>query len=334
MITTAHANLTGAQVRELCRRGQFTGPTAGVALGYTQVNLVILRADVAGEFEEFCRLNPKPCPLLEVTRPGQYEPVHMAPGGDVRTDLPRYRVFRHGECIERPTTILSYWRDPPVSPLVKGGSANPPVSPLVKGGGIESAPVPAEAGGIESASVRGKGGSMRASPLDKGGLRGVDDFVAFLIGCSFTFETALLKAGIPVRHIEEGRNVPMYRTSLACKSAGRFSGPLVVSMRPMTPQQAERAAEITARLPRVHGAPIHVGNPQEIGITDIRKPDYGDAVTIRDGEVPVFWACGVTPMEAILRAKPDLAITHEPGHMLVTDVRDESLFEQPIGGQS
>lgn len=291
---------SGREIRELCRSGRYDRPTAGIALGYTQVNLVILRAEAAKEFEAFCRANPKPCPLLEMTTPGDYEPKRMAPGGDVRTDLPRYRVFRNVECFDRPTSIVQYWSD------------DPPASPLTEGG------------------TRGV-----ASPLDKSGQRGVaapSDFVAFLIGCSFSFETALFKSGIPVRHIEEDKNVPMYRTNIPCTPAGRFHGPMVVSMRPMTPAQAALAARITAAFPRVHGAPIHTGDPTAIGIANVNRPDYGDAVTIHPGEVPVFWACGVTPMEAILRAKPDIAITHEPGHMLVTDIRDESLREPPLGG--
>jgi uncharacterized protein YcsI (UPF0317 family) len=269
-VAIPYANLTGARFRELCRLRDFDGPTAGVALGYTQVNLVILRAQAASEFEQFCHLNPKPCPLLEMTKPGQYEPATMARGADVRTDLPRYRVFRNGECVDRPTSIKIHWPD------------------------------------------------------------NAEDFVAFLIGCSFTFETALLKAGVPVRHIEENRNVPMFGTNVACRPAGRFTGPLVVSMRPMTPAQADRAVKITACFPRVHGAPVHIGDPGKLGIADIHRPDYGDSVSIRDGEVPVFWACGVTPMEAIIRARLDIAITHEPGHMLVTDVRDETLYEKPL----
>ena len=283
MNANAYANKTGAEIRALCRGGAFDRPTAGVALGYTQVNLVVLRAEASEEFEAFCRANPKPCPLLEMTAPGRYEPRSMAPHADVRTDLPRYRVLQDGRCVERPTSIQSYWPDDaPLSPLTKGGR-------------------------------RGVGSSPDS------------DFVAFLIGCSFTFETALLKAGVPVRHIEQGKNVPMYRTNIACTPAGRFHGPLVVSMRPMTPAEAELATRITAAFPRVHGAPIHLGDPSAIGITDLARPDYGDAVTLRRGEIPVFWACGVTPMEAIIRAKLDIAITHEPGHMLVTDVTDESL---------
>lgn len=287
MVNLNYANMTGLEIRALCRTGEFGRPTAGVALGYAQVNLVVLRAEAAKEFEAFCRANPNPCPLLEMTATGGFEPRRLAPGSDVRTDLPRYRVLRNGECIDRPTSIIDYWtHDPPQSHLGKGGER-----------------------GVGAAS----------------------DFVAFLIGCSFTFEAALLKAGIPVRHIEEGKNVPMYRTHIACTPAGRFRGPMVVSMRPMTREHAELATRITAAFPRVHGAPIHVGDPTAIGITDVARPDYGDAVSIHQGEVPVFWACGVTPMEAILGARLDIAITHEPGHMLVTDISDVSLQDDHFG---
>jgi len=148
-----------------------------------------------------------------------------------------------------------------------------------------------------------------------------EDLVAFLLGCSFSFEDAMLKAGLPLRHIEENRTVPMYRTSVACKPAGVFRGPLVVSMRPLTPMQAIRASEITARFPLAHGAPVHAGDPLAIGVADVMRPDYGDAVSIRPGEIPVFWACAVTPQAAIANARPPLAITHSPGRMFVTDLR-------------
>ena len=147
--------------------------------------------------------------------------------------------------------------------------------------------------------------------------------VGFLIGCSFTFEQALINNGIPVRHIEEKRNVPMYQTNIPCVPAGRFQGPMVVSMRPVPEEQAVRAVQVTSRFPAVHGGPVHIGSPEAIGITDIAKPDFGDAVTIKNGEVPVFWACGVTPQAVAMHVKPELMITHSPGHMLVTDVRDE-----------
>jgi len=275
MIREDYAGMTPRQIRQLCRIGSFDGPTAGVASGYAQANLVVLPSAWAETFRRFCELNPKPCPLLEVTDPGMYEPVKSAPGADLRTDLPRYRVYHDGMLTDEPTSVLHYWPD-------------------------EDAPYP--------------------------------DLVAFLIGCSITFEAALIEAGVPVRHIEEGRNVPMYRTNIACTPAGAFNGPMVVSMRPMTPQQAEIAKRVTAGVPQVHGSPVHIGNPAALGIKDLSKPDYGDAVTIRAGEVPVFWACGVTPLEAILRAKPDLAIVHEPGHMFVTDLPDSDLRESGVKG--
>ncbi|MDR3051967.1 MAG: putative hydro-lyase [Oscillospiraceae bacterium] len=151
------------------------------------------------------------------------------------------------------------------------------------------------------------------------------DFVSFLIGCSFSFEMDLLEAGIPVRQIEEGKNVPMYITNIPCAPAGVFAGAMVVSMRPIPRELAIKAACITAAMPRVHGAPVHMGTPEQIGIVDIAKPDFGDAVTIRSGEVPVFWPCGVTPQVAVMLAKPDVCLTHAPGHMLVTDVKNINL---------
>lgn len=152
-----------------------------------------------------------------------------------------------------------------------------------------------------------------------------DDLVAFLLGCSFTFEAALLQVGVPIRHLEEGRNVPMYITTIPCVPAGVFQGPLVVSMRPIPPQLVPKAVQVTSRFPAVHGAPIHVGDPEAIGIEDLSRPDFGDPVTIREGEIPVFWACGVTPQAVALEAKPPFMITHSPGHMFITDLRDETL---------
>ncbi|OAI46138.1 hypothetical protein AYO44_11860 [Planctomycetaceae bacterium SCGC AG-212-F19] len=152
-----------------------------------------------------------------------------------------------------------------------------------------------------------------------------DDLVAFVIGCSFTFEDALLRAGLPLRHLEMGRNVPMYRTNIACRPAGCFRGPMVVSMRPMTPAQAIRATQVCTRFPRAHGAPVHVGDPAAIGIRDISQPDFGDAVEMRPGEVPVFWACGVTPQAVAMEVQPALLITHKPGCMFITDLQDTDL---------
>ncbi len=259
-------------LRALCRAGQYRGPTAGLAPGFVQANLVMLAEEWAGDFQRFCDLNPGPCPLLEVTEPGVFEP-RCAPGADLRTDLPRYRVYARGKLVAQPFDVLTIWD-------TQDGCAQ---------------------------------------DFATSAHRHLSAWISFLLGCSFTFEAALLRAGIPVRHIEQKCNVPMYRTIIECKPAGIFSSPMVVSMRPMTPSQAERARQITAAMPGSHGAPIQIGDPAEIGIQSLNSPDYGDAVEIRTGEVPVFWPCGVTPLEAILRAKPDLAIVHEPGHMFVTD---------------
>jgi uncharacterized protein YcsI (UPF0317 family) len=251
---------TAAELRAAVRAGQLTGPTSGLARGYVQANLVILPAADAGEFAEFCRLNPRACPLLEQTPPGNPEPRRSAPGADLRSDVPRYRVFRHGVPeVDEPTDIRHLWRD---------------------------------------------------------------DLVSFLLGCSFTFENALTAEGLTVRHIVEGRNVPMYRTNVECRPAGRFRGKLVVSMRPYPAEAVERVSEITARFPTMHGAPLHVGDPQALGIADLSRPDFGDAVTIGEGEIPMFWACGVTPQVALCQAGCELAITHSPGAMFVTDWRD------------
>ena len=152
-----------------------------------------------------------------------------------------------------------------------------------------------------------------------------EDFTGFLIGCSFSFETDLLEAGVPVRHIEEGKNVPMYRTNLPCVPAGAFHGNMVVSMRPLPCSLIPKAVQITGEMPKVHGAPVHIGDPSVIGIRDLAKPDFGDPVTIQPGEVPVFWPCGVTPQNAVMASKPPFAITHAPGHMFITDIKNINL---------
>lgn len=255
----------GRIAREEIRKGLHRGPTAGLAPGYTQGNLVILPQKYAFDFFLFCQRNPKPCPILDVLEPGKTAPVLTAPTGDIRTDLPKYRVYREGILAEEVEDISSYWND---------------------------------------------------------------QLVSFLIGCSFTFENALINAGIEVRHIKEKRNVPMYITNIECRPAGIFSGPMVVSMRPIATDQVQQAITVTGEFPKVHGAPIHVGSPELIGIRDIDQPDFGDKVTIMPGEVPVFWACGVTPQAAVMRSKPELVITHSPGHMFITDIKDEELKSQ------
>ena len=248
------------EARKLIRSKEWDKPTAGMANGYIQANLAILPKDLAFEFLLFSQRNPKSCPIIDVTEPGSPVPMLSAPNADIRTDLPKYRIYKNGVLSEELSDITSYWDD---------------------------------------------------------------DMVAFLIGCSFTFEEALLKNNIPIRHIEENRNVPMFKTNIECVKAGRFEGPMVVSMRPMTEKEAIRAVQVTSRFPSVHGAPVHIGNPEAIGINNIHQPDFGDAVTIKDGEVPVFWACGVTPQAVAMHVKPEIMITHAPGHMFITDLKNE-----------
>jgi uncharacterized protein YcsI (UPF0317 family) len=250
-------------VRALCRTGAFGGETAGAALGHLQANLVVLEKDLAFDFLMFCQRNPKPCPLLDVTDPGDPEPKTIASGADIRTDLPRYRIYRQGELAEEVSDISDQWRE---------------------------------------------------------------DSVGFLIGCSFTFENALLEAGLPLRHHELDVGVPMYVTNIECAPAGRFQGPMVVSMRPFSRADAVRAVEVTSRYPGAHGAPIHIGDPGEIGVRDLDSPDFGVPLPLRDDDVPVFWACGVTPQAVAMRVKPELMITHAPGHMFVADSRDATLL--------
>lgn len=242
--------------RAAIRRAAHTGPTSGLAPGWAQANLVVLPRELAGEFLEFCERNPRACPVLEVVDAGSPHPIVTAAHADLRTDLPRYRVFRNGELIGEPTDVTRFWRA---------------------------------------------------------------DLVSFLLGCSFTFESALSDAGLRVAHQEQGVNVPMYVTNIDCAPAGRFAGPLVVSMRPFTADDAERAADISARFPAMHGGPIHFGVETALGIADLNRPDFGDPVRIAPGEVPVFWACGVTPQVVVLQARPSLAIFHAPGHMFITD---------------
>ncbi len=260
-----YSKLSPAEVRNRIRKGEIQGPTAGMCAGYAQANLVVLPGDLAYDFLLFTQRNPKACPLLEAGETGSRSTPLLAPGADVATDIPRYRVYERGKLAGERTDVSEIWRK---------------------------------------------------------------DFVYFLIGCSFSFESELLEAGVPVRHIEEGRNVPMYRTNIQCAPAGIFSGPMVVSMRPIPHALVPRAVQITAAMPRVHGAPIHIGSPRAIGIQDLSRPDFGEAVTIREGETPVFWPCGVTPQAVVMNVKPPVAITHAPGHMFITDVKNVELKYQ------
>jgi uncharacterized protein YcsI (UPF0317 family) len=250
------------QARLDAREGRLDRPTSNVAPGYVQANLAILPRALAADFLHFCQRNPKPCPLLAMSEPGDPSLPALGHDIDIRTDIPRYRVWKNGELVDECTDVKSVWRD---------------------------------------------------------------DLVSFLIGCSYSFEEAMLDNELPVRHIEMGTNVPMYRTNIATHPAGPFSGPLVVSMRPMKAAEAIRAVQVTSRFPSVHGAPVHLGDPALIGIRDIARPDYGDAVEIREGEIPVFWACGVTPQSVVASVRPEFCITHAPGYMLVTDLINSQL---------
>lgn len=260
--TPDHCLRQAADIRGRIRSAAWTGHTSGLAGDLVQGNVVILPEQDAADFLRYCQRNPRPCPLLAVSDPGDPALPTLGDGIDIRTDVPRYRVWVQGELVDEPTDIRGLWRD---------------------------------------------------------------DLVSFVLGCSFSFEQALLEAGLPLRHVEQGRNVAMFRTNIPTVPAGAFAGPLVVTMRPMKPAHAIRAVQVTSRFPGVHGAPIHLGDPAQIGIADLARPDYGDAVEVRPDEIPVFWACGVTPQAAIAQARPRLCITHAPGAMLVTDLRNPEL---------
>ncbi|AYG84134.1 hypothetical protein DWB77_06343 [Streptomyces hundungensis] len=246
------------EARALFRSGTDV-PTAGWAPGHTQANLVAVPADWAEDVRQFCARNPQPCPVLDVTEPGSFT-TRLAPASDLRSDVPRYRIWENGELVAEPVDATDWWRA---------------------------------------------------------------DLVTFLIGCSFTFESQLAAEGVPLRHIEQGRNVSMYVTNRPCRPAGRLSGPLVVSMRPVPAALVATACRVTRAMPAVHGAPVHSGDPAALGIKDLSRPDFGDPVVAEPGDVPVFWACGVTPQAAVMASRPPFALTHAPGRMFLTDVRDE-----------
>jgi uncharacterized protein YcsI (UPF0317 family) len=256
------ARETSRDIRLRIRRGEHLDHTAGLAPGFVQANLAILPKALAADFQRFCQLNPRPCPLLASSDPGDPKLPTLGADLDIRTDLPLYRVWVDGELVEETPDISSHWRN---------------------------------------------------------------DLVVFVLGCSFSFEEALIESGIEMRHLSCGVNVPMYRTTLATNPAGPFHGPMVVSMRPLSPKDTIRAIQITSRFPAVHGAPIHIGLPHLIGIADLARPDYGNPVEVTPTELPVFWACGVTPQAVIAEAKPAFSITHAPGCMLITDLRNVDL---------
>jgi uncharacterized protein YcsI (UPF0317 family) len=247
------------EIRADIRSGKLSGTTAGWGQGYVQANLAVLPKEQAYDFLLFCQRNPRACPLIEVTDVGSPEPVGVAPGADLRTDIPRYRIYKDGVLADEVTDATPYWRD---------------------------------------------------------------DLVAFLLGCSFTFEWAILEAGIDLWHVKHGKNVAMWRTSIDCRPAGGFHGPMVVSMRPIPSGQLSKAVTASARFP---GAHIHIGDPSSIGIKDVSRPDWGDPQPFGPGDVPVFWACGVTPQAVALASKPPFMLTHSPGHMFITDLPNSTL---------
>ena len=249
-------------VRHAARNGQWTGHTSGLAPSHVQGNVVILPRELADDFLRYCQRNPRPCPVLAMSEPGDPRLPRLGHDLDIRSDVPRYRVWRHGELVDEPTDVRDLWRD---------------------------------------------------------------DLVSFVLGCSFSFEQALLDEGLTLRHIDQNKNVAMFRTSIETAPAGPFRGPMVVTMRPLRASAAIRAIQITSRFPDVHGAPVHLGDPSLIGIADLSRPDYGDAVEVLPDELPVFWACGVTPQEALQRARPEFCITHAPGAMLITDLLNQQL---------
>jgi uncharacterized protein YcsI (UPF0317 family) len=243
-------------IRELIRKQEFTEHTMAIAEDYTQANLAIVPRKFALQFMIFCQRNPKPCPVLEVTEPGIPTLRYLSDSADLRTDIPQYRVFKNGECVDEPFDIAGYWRD---------------------------------------------------------------DLVAFLLGCSATFDHVLNAEGIYLRHFEQGKVPPVFITNIQCEPAGPFKGPMVVTERPIKISQLDRVIQICSRYPLMHGTPVHYGDPKRIGIEDPDKVDWGDRTVVLHDEIPVFWACGVTPQTIAMNAKLDLMITHYPAKMFLTD---------------
>ncbi|MFC0268677.1 putative hydro-lyase [Kushneria aurantia] len=254
--------LSPAQARRHIRSGDWSVTTAGLANGFAQTNLVAIPAAFADDFLRFCMANRACCPILDVTQPGDPIPHSLGKGIDLRTDLPRYRVYIDGLMSEEVTDVSAFWRD---------------------------------------------------------------DLVSFSIGCSFSFEEALLADGVPLRHVEQGSVVPMYRSTIPLVASGPFGGSAVVSMRPMPPAAAIRAIQITSDMPSVHGAPLHIARPDLIGIDDLMQPDFGDPPTMEENDIAVFWGCGVTPQAALMSARIPFALTHAPGYMLITDIPNHKL---------
>jgi len=250
-------SLSPAALRQAMRDGRWDGPTGALAHGFEQANLVILPAALADEFRLYCQRNPKACPLMAEGRPGDPLLPELGDGIDLRTDLPRYRVFRAGEPLADVSDITDVWRD---------------------------------------------------------------DLVPFVLGCSLSFEAVLVQAGVRLRHYELGTTCSAYVSNIETARAGPFETDLIVTMRAIRRDQKERVIDVTRRFPESHGEPVHTGDPAAIGIKDLADniEDIG-LNDVREDEVPMFWACGVTAMEAVRAAAPDLFITHAPAHMLITD---------------
>ncbi len=259
----ATLSLSPHEARLLFRAGEYAGYTSSFCEGYIQGNLGILPQQHALDFATYCHRNPKACPLIAIGNVGDPFLPMLGEDLDIRTDVPRYRVFREGEVVEEPTDIKHVWRD---------------------------------------------------------------DLVAFVWGCSFSFEHALMESGVSLRDAARGDNVVIYETNIDTIPVGAFAGKVFVTMRPLVPAQAIRAIQVTSRFPNVHGAPIHIGAPELIGISDLERPLFDlKPPEVRPDEVPVFWACGVTPRLAIERARLSLCITHKPGSMVIADQLNTSL---------
>jgi len=273
LATGAKAFPAAVQVRQACREAKHTGPTAGFGGNALQANLVVVPHQYAHDFMQFCLRNPGPCPVLDVSAPGcpLLKRTTVGPDyADVRTDLPKYRVFRNGTVMadeDGPTDVSKFW------------------------------------------TKTGRGSEL--------------NLVSFALGCSFSWENMLKEMGPDYcpRHVENGTCVPMYRTSMPAESYGVFHGNIVVSMRPYQPRCVQAVSDLTRRFPAAHGAPMYVGPnfAKDLGILDLLKPDFGDIPEMREGDVPMFHFCGVTPQLALEAAKIPFAITHVPGHMLVLD---------------
>lgn len=259
-----------AAIRKAIRAGAYDGHTAGLALGRLQCNIVILPKAFADDFKRYCLVNPKPCPVIDIAEAGDPALKGLGDGIDIRTDVPRYFVYKEGAFSGSVTDITALWQG---------------------------------------------------------------DFVTFAIGCSFTFERALIAAGYRLQHVEANHTVSMFRTNLMTQRAGRFHGPMVVSMRAFPAHQLDDVVAVTERFPHAHGGPVHVGDPSAIGIEDLGNPDWGDPTELGADDIPAFWACGVTPQVAIENARPPICITHAPGSMLICDKSESADNAGSVNGR-